>query len=104
MHGTPAVYDKESGKLIRELEKDAYLTYVTQTGDYIITEYITTENERYGLLLNEKCETLAKLPNLCDIVDGSLIFDYSSGDLRKSSIYGLDELKVLAETVLFKGG
>ena len=100
LHGTPAAYDKNSGKLIRELESEDYLTYVTQVGDYILTEYITAKGERYGLLLNEHCETLAYLPQLCDVWNGELIFDYPSGDLRKTRIYHINELKDLAQKTL----
>lgn len=99
LHGTPAVYEKNSEKLIRELEPDSYLTYVTQVGDYVITEYITAQGERFGLLLNEKCETLAKFPNLCDVLpDGTLVFDDQRGNLRTSSIYPLEELLALAKS------
>ncbi len=97
LHETPAAYDRESGALIRELEKDAYLTYVTQAGEYVITEYISAQGERYGLLLDENCETLARLPNLCDIVDGTLVFDYPSGNLRFSRIYSTQELRALGK-------
>ena len=102
LHGTPAAYDKESGRLVKNLEQDDYLTYVTQIDEYIVTEYITAKGERYGLLLNEKCETLAYLPDLCDIVDGELIFDYQSGDLRKTRIYHINELKETAQKILMK--
>lgn len=98
LHGTPEVYDRESGQKLGELEQDAYLTYVTQVEDYVITEYVSAQGERYGLLLNADCETLAQLPNLCDIVDGRLIFDYPTGDLRQSRIYSLQELCALAES------
>lgn len=104
LHGVPSAYDKKSGKLIRELEKDSYLTYVTQVGEYIITEYITTEGERYGLLLNNKCETLARLPYLCDIVGNELIFDYPTGNLRKSRIYHMNELVELARELISNKG
>jgi len=98
LHGTPAVYDRESGELIQELESNAYLTYVTEVGDYLVTEYLTTQGERYGLLLNEDLETLAKLPGLCDITpDGTLIFDDMRGNLRQSRIYSIQELTSLAE-------
>lgn len=97
LHGTPAVYDRESGEMIRELEKDAYLTYATQVDDYVITEYISAEGERYGLLLAENGDTLARLPCLCDIVQDRLVFDYPSGVLRQSRIYSLQELTALAE-------
>ncbi len=96
LHGTPAAYDRETGELVRELEKDAYMTYVTEVGDYIITEYTTAQGERYGLLLDQELETLAVLPDLCDVLDGRLIFDYSSGDLRETKIYSLQELIDLA--------
>jgi len=98
LHGTPAAYDRESGELVRELEKEDYLTYVTQVGEYIVTEYVTARGERYGLLLNEECETLARLPGLCDILeDGTLLFDDMRGNLRQSRIYSTEELKALSE-------
>lgn len=92
LHGVPKAYDMKTGKFISDLEKDAYLTYVTQVDDYIITEYITADNFRYGLLLNSKCEKLAYLPYLCDIMEGKLIFDYPTGNLRESRIYHINEL------------
>lgn len=99
LHGTPAAYDRETGELIRELEPNAYLTYVTQVGSYVVTEYISAQGERYGLLLDENCETLAELPELCDILpDGTLVFDDMMGTLRTSRIYSLQELLTLAET------
>ena len=66
LHGTPEVYSLETGKLVAMLEQDSYLTYVTEEGNYLITEYISAEGERYGLVLDEKFQTLAYLPNLCD--------------------------------------
>ncbi len=96
LHGTPVAYDRETGALVRELEKDAYMTYVTETGDYIVTEYITAQAERYGLLLDQDLQTLAVLPDLCDVVGERLIFDYASGDLRETHVYSLEELLKLA--------
>ena len=96
LRGTPAAYDRKTGKLVRELKKDAYLTYLTQVGEYIITEYVITKGDRYGLLLNHKCETLAYLPRLCDTLGDRLIFDYPGGSIRESRIYDLDELIGLA--------
>jgi Serine/threonine protein kinase len=93
LHGTPTAYDKNTGELVRELEKEAYLTYVTQVGEYIITQYITTDNYFYGLLLNSECEVLAELPYLSDIIEGRLIFDYpTGGNLKESRIFTLNEL------------
>lgn len=98
LHGAPAVYDKETDVLLCELEQEGYLTYVTQVGDGVVTEYITADGERYGLLLNEACETVAYLPNLCDITaDGILLFDDLSGNLRQSRIYSIQELLALAK-------
>lgn len=100
LHEPPMVYDLKTGEQVATLETDAYLTYVTQLGDYIITEYLVTEGDgsRYGLLLNNKLETLAVLPNLCDVSDGELIFDYESGNLRHCRLYSLRELITLGET------
>lgn len=98
LHEPPAVYDAETGEFLCELEKDAYLTYVTQIGDKIMTEYVTTDGKRYGLLLDENCQTLARLPNLCDILpDGTLVFDDNKGNLRQSRIYSSSELLALEE-------
>ena len=101
LHGVPAAYDRETGALVRELEPDAYLTYVTQAGDGILTEYINAQGERYGLLLNGECETLADLPQLCDMTaDGTLVFDDHLGNLRVSRMYSTQELKALGRAAL----
>ena len=98
LHGTPVVYDRETGQQLRELEPNDYLAYVTQVGEYVITEYVTSQGTRYGLLLDENCETLARLPNLCDILpDGTLLFDDMRGNLRQSRIYSIQELLALAK-------
>lgn len=96
LHGTPTVYDKESGKLVCELDKDAYLTYVTEVGDYIVTQYAATDGSCYGILLNENCEVLAELPYLSDVVGENLYFDYPTGSVRKTHIYHMEELLTLA--------
>lgn len=99
LHATPKVYDIKSGDFVTELEKDAYLTYVTQVGNYIITEYVSAQGDRYGLLLDERLQKLAYLPCLCDVVDeNTLIFDYKSGNLRQSRLYSLQELITLGES------
>lgn len=92
LHGTPAAYDIKTGKLVRELSKDAYLTYVTQAGAYLVAQYVTVEGDYYGELLNAQCEVLAKLPYLCDVIEERLIFDYPTGDLREIEIYSREEL------------
>jgi len=98
LHSTPLVYDRTSGNLLGELETEDYLTYVTQTGGGVITEYISTETgKRYGLLLNENLETLGRMPGLCDIMeDGRLIFDDGAGHLRQTKLYTTEELLALA--------
>ena len=98
LHDAPVAYDRESGKLIRELEQDDTLAYVDQAGDYVITWYLTAQGDWYGLLLDGSCQTLARLPHLCDVIGERVIFDYSSGELKGSPIYSLEELLSLAET------
>lgn len=100
LHGAPEVYDIESGRLLAVLEKDSYLTYVTEVGEYLVTEYISAAGERYGLLLDGELETLACLPNLCDIVDDTFIFDDQSGNLRQCRLYSLQELVALGEAYI----
>ena len=104
LHGTPAAYDKKTDKPVKYLEKDDYLTYVTQVNDYVVTEYITADGRRYGLLLDEEGETVAYLPQLCDIVGEQFIFDYHKGELRKTRIYHIKELVELAQQQLNKEG
>lgn len=98
LHGVPQVYDRESGKLEASLNEEDYLTYVTSFGEGMITEYITAAGERYGLWLDENFETLAYLPNLCDIQEGMAIFDDGAGNLRQCRLYSLQELKALGES------
>jgi len=98
LHDAPEAYDITSGKRVGTLEKDSYLAYVTQTGEYIITEYINTEGTRYGLLLDNDLQTLAYLPGLCDIWEGMLVFDDGAGSLRQSRIYSLEELCGMGES------
>lgn len=102
LHGTPQVYDRDSGRLVAELEKDSYLTYVTQAGDYIVTEYISSAGERYGILLDDRLQKLAYLPRLCDVAGDRLVFDYQSGNLRQCRVYSLQELVALGESKLGK--
>lgn len=97
LHGTPTAFEIKSGKKVAELDADAYLTYVTQAGEYIVAQYITTDGYFYGVLMNSRCEELARLPYLCDVRGGELIFDYSDS-VRKTHIYSLDELRKLAES------
>ena len=96
-HGTPAAYSLKTGKKIRDLEKDAYLTYVTQMGEYVVSEYITMNAERFAILLDgTNLQSLAYLPQLTDISGDKLLFNYRMGVLRESRIYSIDELKNIA--------
>ena len=98
LHGTPEVYDRVTGEKLGTLESQDYLTYVTQVGQYVVTEYMTAAGGRYGMLLNEKGCILADLPDLCDILpDGRLLFDDMRGDLRISRIFSIEELQALAK-------
>lgn len=97
LHDAPEVYDLESGKLATVLEEDSYLTYVTQIGNNLMTEYVSSEGKRYGILLDENFQKLAELPNLCDVIGDMLFFDYESGNLRQCRLYSLQELVELGE-------
>ena len=98
LHSAPVVYDRDTGETIGQLREDDYLTYVTQVGEYVVAEYLTTEGERYGVLLDGALNELAILSELCDVMpDGRLIFDDMSGNLRESRIYSLQELMDLAK-------
>ena len=100
LHAAPVVYDAASGRELATLEEEGYLTYVTQLGDLLVTEYISTEGEHYGLLLNSDFEILAKLPGLCDVWNGSFIFDYESGNLRQCRLYSIQELIALGQNYI----
>lgn len=103
LHGAPTVYDIETNKKVCELNEEGYLTYITETGDYIIAQYITAEGYFYGVLMNNRCEVVAYLPYLSDVLSGELYFDYPSGKIRKSQIYSIDEEKEMAQEVLTGG-
>lgn len=95
LHEAPKVYDKKTGKFVAELEKEDGLAYVTQLDGAIMTEYVSTTLERYGILLDENLKKLAVLPNLCDVYADTVVFDYQNGSIRSSSIYSLDDLAAL---------
>lgn len=103
LHGTATARGKKSGKTVGTLKEDAYLTYVTQTDAGIIAQYVTADGECFGELLDDTCEVLAELPYLTDVVDDELVFDYSTGDLRMSKIYGVEELVEMGEQELQDG-
>ncbi len=93
LHGTPTVYRLSDGKKIADLEKDSYLAYITETENYVISDYISASGERFAIMLDKHTyEPLAKLPGLCDINGQELMFDYYKGNLRKKQIYSIDEI------------
>ena len=96
LHGGATAYDRNTGRMVAQLSKDGYLTYVTQAGEWIIAQYVTTDRQIYGELLNNQCQVLADLPFLCDVVGGMLLFDYPAGCLRSAPIYTLEQLLRLA--------
>ena len=100
LHDAPQVYDRVSGKWLASLEKEDYLTYVTQVQEDILTEYISTTGGRYGILLNDRLEEIAYLPNVCDVVEDTFIFDTGSGELRQCRLYSLQELVALGESYI----
>lgn len=103
VHEKPKVYDKASGKLIAELTEDAYLTYITELTDYLIVQYTSTSDTskgNFGYIMDHQCRILAYLPNLTDVLEDSLIFDYPAGWIRETQIYKLEELLNLAKETL----
>lgn len=98
LHGTPVAYDKTSGRKVAELDPDAYLTYVTQVEDCLVVQYVTADNQRYGRVLDGQCRVLATLPELCDVVGETLLFDYPTGDVRQAPLYDLATLLQMART------
>ncbi len=97
----PEIYDKSTGELVGTLEEDSRLTYVTEMGDYIVAQYVIMSDEtildKTAVLMNQKLEKLAILPNLCDVYDDTLYFDYGTGHIKKSKIYDIDELINIAK-------
>ena len=69
---------------------------MTQVGDDLITEYISEDGTRWGLLLNAQLEPLARLPQLCDVSGQTLYFDDQIGNLRHCRLYSIEELEAIA--------
>jgi hypothetical protein len=102
LHGAPTAYCVTTGEPIRELEQDAFLTHVTQVGQYVITEYISLDGQRFGLLIDgQTAEPLAYSPNLTDIIGNRLIVnDRESGTLRETRLFLESELVEMARGML----
>ena len=79
------------------MEEDDFLTYVIQTNKGIICQYVTAEGEKYGYLLDDKLNKKAYFPNLCDVVNDSILYDDGTGEIKTTKIFSLCELKELAK-------
>lgn len=100
LHDSPEISDSKTGKLLKTLDTKDFITYVTWTDYGLILEYQDTDGNRYGVLMNKDLEPVARMPELCDIVNDKLIFDYPGGHLRESPIYTLEQLEIKAKGVL----
>ena len=99
LHGNAEVYDKKTGKKIKEIVKDGYMTYVIQAGEYIIIQYRRDDGSYYAHLTDDKLNTVAELPCFTDFLEGELYFDYPSGQIRSSKIIGIEELIEKARSI-----
>ena len=100
LHTAPKVFELGKETAVVTLEEDGYLTYVTQVGENILTEYISTSGMRYGVMLNNNLEKIAVLPDLCDVWEDILLFDNGTGIVRHSRLYSSQELMNLGEQYL----
>ncbi len=93
LHGTPAVYTIKNGKKKADLERDAYLTYIKEFDNFLLSEYISAEGAYYGEILDKKnYEAIALLPQITDVSENEVYFDFDKGTIRKTRIYSIDEL------------
>lgn len=96
----PVVYKKDTDEAVMALEENAYLTYVTEMGEYIVVQYVRMSEDgrrdKTAVLLNRQLQKIAVLPDLCDVYDDMLYFDYANGQVKQSRIYSLEELRGLA--------
>ena len=97
LHEAPEVYNRKNEKFVTKLEEDDFLTYVIQTNKGIICQYVTAEGEKYGYLLDDKLNKKAYFPNLCDVVNDSILYDDGTGEIKTTKIFSLYELKKLAK-------
>lgn len=100
LHGNPEVYDRNSDTpdvLAKYIEVPDYLTYVTEIGEQILLEFLSTDGARYGLLCDENLEMIAKIPNLADYKDGYFYFDEGKGNIKRDKIYSLEEMLMMAK-------
>lgn len=115
LHSSPEIYDKDGGKLLKLMDNQDYLTYVTQIDDMLLLEYVRASVSgdtvqignkrdingmkgvgRYGVLLDHDLNTIAELPGLCDHHGSILYFDDALGIIRKTEIISLQKLEEMA--------
>ena len=97
--GKVEIISNKSGELIKTIQDGDYLTYANQIDEYLIIEWISVNGKRYGTLLNQDCDIIATLPNLCDILPGPLlVFDDYAGHLSRSGVFSPEELVDIAES------
>ncbi len=90
---TPAViYESQTEKQVAVSDNEDNISYVTQLDEFVLVEYISSSGYRYGELRDNNWELYAKLPHLCDAIGDTVYFDYPNGNVRKTSIYNLEEL------------
>lgn len=93
LHGAARVFRRSDETQVAELDEDAFLTYATQLDDgRLVMQYITTDGKYYGVLMSSEFQELARLPYLCDVYNGTAVFDYPDGNLRTTRFYDLAEL------------
>ncbi|MBR2764893.1 MAG: protein kinase [Blautia sp.] len=82
------LYEQESGRFVRELREDGNLAYATEMNGHLILQFINEDTGRWiGLILNDKGEEIARVHDLCDVMNGKLIFDDPSGIVKGSPLY-----------------
>ncbi|MBQ6207536.1 MAG: serine/threonine protein kinase [Oscillospiraceae bacterium] len=95
-HGAPQIYRAGADELLRSVDDVTHLRYAVQVDNYLILQYgalTKTQELHKGLILDGNLEKIAEFSNLSDILpDGTLIFDDTFGNLRRSRIYSIQEL------------
>jgi len=92
LHGKTTVNDKKTGKQIAQIEEEAYVTYATEIEEGLVLQYVTTDAEYYGILLDRSGRPIARLPGLRDIKDHTFLFDYGNGAIYQTRVLGLKDI------------
>ncbi len=102
--GNITVRDAKSGKKLREIEQEGYLTDMMFFGDISVMQFVKVGSdqlsEHYGVILDKNLNETARVPYFCDLLDGELIMDTPGGAVKKSKIYSVKELTELANKKL----